>query len=194
MREMARLGLILMTMGLICAAALGFVNSQTKDRIAIQRELARQEAMNLVASSLGSGLTFDSIEVQGLSNPYPETGRTLSPVRVSSSGNPVGYVFTAYRKGYSSVIETLVAVDLEGTIAGSTILFQAETPGLGTRYTDPSWQARLVGQTSPALEKDGGEIAGVTGATVSGRAIVGSVADGIEALRAAGLFDEGGGL
>jgi Na+-translocating ferredoxin:NAD+ oxidoreductase subunit G len=191
-REMLKLGFILMAMSLICAAALGFVNSQTADRIAAQKEIARQEAMTLVSSYFGDSLTFDSLSVPGLANPYEETGRGLAPVEVMSGGTRVGYLFTAYRKGYSSVIETLVSVDISGTIRGSTILYQVETPGLGTKYADPAWLERLEGLDGQglALAKDGGAVDAVTGATVSGRAIVGSVSDGIEAMRAAGLFDE----
>jgi electron transport complex protein RnfG len=189
---MARLGLILMAMSLICAAALGFVNSQTEEKIAFQKELVRQEAMASVASSLGSDLTYDSLEVPGLANPFEETGRTLAPVEVLSGGTRVGYIFTAYRKGYSSVIETLVAVDMTGTIIGSSILYQMETPGLGTKYANPEWMAQLAGrdETTLSVSKDGGEVQAVTGATVSGRAIVYPVRDGIEAMRAAGLFTE----
>jgi len=188
---MLRLGLILMAMSLVCAAALGFVNSKTEAKIALQKELARQEAMNFVAASLGDSLSFDSLSVAGLANPYSETGRALAPVEVLSGRTRVGYLFTAYRKGYSSVIETLVAVDMTGTIRGGSVLYQAETPGLGTRYANPAWMDRISGrdETSLIVNKDGGEVQAVTGATVSGRAIVYSVRVGIEAMRAAGLFE-----
>jgi len=192
--DMTRLGLILMTMSLLCAAALGFVNDMTEERIALQRELARTEAMNLVAGPLGTGLSFDSLQVPGLANPYEETGRTLDVVGVSSGGTTVGYVFTASRKGYSSVIETLVALDTTGLVVGSTILYQSETPGLGTRYADSAWQARLAGLDGEGvrLTVDGGPVQAVTGATVSGRAVTGSVADGVAAIRQAGLLGGGG--
>ena len=39
MREMLKLGFILMAMSLLCAAALGYVNGQTEERIAAQRVL-----------------------------------------------------------------------------------------------------------------------------------------------------------
>lgn len=194
MREMLKLGLILMAMSLLCAAALGFVNGQTESLIAEQRELARAEAMNLVSSTLGDSLVFDSLQVPGLANPYAETGRELAVVEVRSGTSRVGFIFTAYRKGYSSVIETLVALDTRGVVAGSTILYQSETPGLGTRYSAPGWLGQLQGMdgASVALEKDGGQVSAVTGATVSGRAITGSVSDGVCALRDAGLFSGGG--
>ncbi len=196
MREMAKLGLILMAMSLLCAAALGYVNALTEDRIAQQKEMAMAAAMDAVSASLGDSLVFDSLAVPGLSNPYAETGRGLAVVEVLSGGTRVGYVFTAYRKGYSSIIETMVALDLTGTIVGSTILYQSETPGLGTRYAAPEWLEQLSGLdgSSVALSRDGGGVSAVTGATVSGRAITGSVADGVAAIREAGLFGDGGAI
>ena len=196
MREMAKLGLILMAMSLLCAAALGYVNALTRDRIARQKEMAVVAAMDAVSAPLGDSLVFDSLAVPGLSNPYAETGRSLAVVEVRAGGARVGYVFTAYRKGYSSVIETMVALDPAGTIVGATILYQSETPGLGTRYAAPEWLEQLSGLdgSSVALVRDGGGVSAVTGATVSGRAITGSVADGVSALRDAGLFRDGGAI
>lgn len=194
MREMLKLGFILMAMSLLCAAALGYVNGQTEERIAAQREQAKADAMLSISASLGDSLSFDSLAVPGLENPYAETGRDLAVVEVLSGGQRVGYVFTAYRKGYSSVVETMVALDTAGSVAGSTIIYQSETPGLGTRYASPDWLDQLTGLdgASVALERDGGEISAVTGATVTGRAVTGSVADGVAALGQAGLFGDGG--
>ncbi len=194
MREMLKLGFILMAMSLLCAAALGYVNGQTEDRIAAQREQAKAEAMLSISATLGDSLSFDSLAVPGLANPYEETGRELAVVEVLSGGTRVGYVFTAYRKGYSSVVETMVALDTAGTVAGSTIIYQSETPGLGTRYASQDWLAQMAGLdgAAVALERDGGEISAVTGATVTGRAVTGSVADGVAALGQAGLFGDGG--
>lgn len=194
MREMLKLGFILMAMSLLCAAALGYVNGQTEERIAAQREQAKADAMLSISASLGDSLSFDSLPVPGIENPYAETGRELAVVEVLSGGQRVGYVFTAYRKGYSSVVETMVALDTAGTVAGSTIIYQSETPGLGTRYASQDWLGQLTGLdgSSVALERDGGEISAVTGATVTGRAVTGSVADGVAALGQAGLFGDGG--
>ncbi len=195
MGEMARLGLVLMTISLVMAAALGFVNSRTAGLIAQQKEMERQAAMLEVASTLGDSLSFDSLAVEGLANPYEADGHVLAPVAVRSRGVVSGYLFTAYRRGYSSVIETLVCTDAAGIVVSSLVLNQQETPGLGTKTTEPGWIGQLAGHGPGMLvDKDGGDIAAVTGATVSSRAVVGSVAEGLAALEAAGLFSEGGAM
>jgi len=195
MPEMMKLGIVLMSVSLVAAVALGLVNGQTAPVIAVQKEMARQAAMTAIASSLspGDSLAFDSIEVEGLENPYAGVNEALEVVRVSAPPDPeaLGYLFLAYGKGYSSTIQTMVAVDLEGVVTGSIILYQGETPGLGANVAQPDRLiGRLAGLTGGEclLKKDGGTIDAMTGCTITSRAVVGSVADGLESMRGAGLF------
>ncbi|MEN8209477.1 MAG: hypothetical protein ABFR50_09515, partial [Candidatus Fermentibacteria bacterium] len=55
MAEMLKIGLVLMLVALVAAVALGFVNSRTAPIIAVQKELAKQSAMNEVAAALSPG-------------------------------------------------------------------------------------------------------------------------------------------
>ena len=153
------------------------------------------EAASVLAP--GDSLVFDSLCVQGLGNPYALVDQELQVVAVSSPGlGDLGYVFTAYGKGYSSVVQTLVCVDLTGTVAGSVVLYQQETPGLGANVVKPE---KLIGQFTGRvaagilLKKDGGEIDSITGSTITSRAVTNSVRLGIEAMGEAGLFDTGEG-
>jgi Na+-translocating ferredoxin:NAD+ oxidoreductase subunit G len=198
MAEMLKLGLVLMLVTLVAAVALGLVNSRTAPIIAEQKELEKQNAMTQVAGSLspGDSLAFDSISVEGLANPYAVSDNTLEVVRVSipPDTSRIGYLFIAYGKGYSSTIQTMVAVDMAGQVSGSTILYQQETPGLGANVVDP---AKLIDGFSgrPAagilLVKDGGEIDAMTGCTITSRAVTNSVREGLEAMDQAGLFMTG---
>ncbi|OPL17920.1 MAG: hypothetical protein AVO35_07095 [Candidatus Aegiribacteria sp. MLS_C] len=198
MAEMLKLGLVLMLVALVAAVALGLVNSRTAPIIAEQKEMEKQEAMRQVAGNLspGDSLRFDSLTVSGLPNPYYSVDSFLRVVKVSvppdTSG--VGYVFIAYGKGYSSTVQTMVAADMQGRIAGTTILYQQETPGLGANVTDPS---KLIGSFTGRgsvgilLAKDGGEIDAITGSTITSRAVTNSVREGLEAMEEAGLFAPG---
>ena len=78
----------------------------------------------------------------------------------------------------------MVGVDTTGAIVGVQVLSQQETPGLGARIEevkygekDPWFQRQFVGKSaaSVAVDKDGGEIQSVTGATISSRALSKSV-------------------
>lgn len=120
----------------------------------------------------------------------------------------VGRTFTAYGKGYSSTIETIVGVDPAGEISGIKITYQQETPGLGAKITEvssqntlwdviggrakdesevrPWFQAQFRGKSLDDLTvvKTSGEegILAVTGATISSEAVTGSVQRGLAML------------
>jgi len=195
MGEMIKLGAVLMLVALAAAVALGLVNSRTAPIIAVQKEMAKQAAMNQVAGNLspGDSLAFDSLTVTGLSNPYASSDQELKVVGVSVPPDPenIGYVFIAFGKGYSSTIQTMVAADMTGTVISSTILYQQETPGLGANVEDPEKLiASFDGRNAAGclLKQDGGTIDAMTGCTITSRAVTNSVRDGLEAMGEAGLF------
>ncbi len=192
---MLKVGLILMLVTLVAAMALGLVNSRTAPIIAIQKELAKQKAMTEVSASLspGDSLAFDSLSVAGLENPYASCDNTLSVVRISvpPDTSRIGYVFIAYGKGYSSTVQTMVAVELDGSISNTTILYQQETPGLGANIVIPSKLIeKFYGLTASEclLTKDGGGIDAMTGCTITSRTVTNSIRNGLEAMSEAGLF------
>ena len=97
----------------------------------------------------------------------------------------IGYAFLCLSQGYSSTIRTLVGIDSSGSILAMTVLFQEETPGLGTRCQEvrpdeavPWWQAQFSDLSAPdlAVDKDGGPIESITGATITSRAITDGIA------------------
>ncbi|MCK5063683.1 MAG: RnfABCDGE type electron transport complex subunit G [Candidatus Fermentibacteraceae bacterium] len=195
MTEMLKLGLVLMLVALIAAVALGLVNSRTAPIIEIQQELAKQNAMSEVASSLmpDDSLAFDSLSISDLENPYASCDELLQVVKVymPPDTSRIGYVFIAYGKGYSSTLQTMVATRMDGRIAGTIILFQQETPGLGANIVKPAKLiGHLTGMTAQEclLKKDGGAIDAMTGCTITSRAVVNSVRQGLEDMDGAGLF------
>jgi len=84
-------------------------------------------------------------------------------------------VLPVYGVGYQSMIRAYLALrgDLN-TIAALSIYDQGETPGLGSRITDPDWMARWSGKE--ATNAAGGEI---TITVVRGTAAGASEVDGI---------------
>ena len=119
-----------------------------------------------------------------------------------------GYTFTAYGKGYSSTIETIVGVVPDGSISGIKIVEQKETPGLGAKVQEVAsrntlwaviagrgvdeagalpWfqeQYRYLRTDDLRVVKSPGEdgILAITGATISSDAVTGSVRSGIAML------------
>jgi len=86
--------------------------------------------------------------------------------------------------GYNGAIKIIVGVQHNGTISGTRVLAQNETPGLGDkidlRITD--WILSFTGKTVTKenegqwkVRKDGGQFDQFTGATITPRAVVKSV-------------------
>ncbi len=183
MKDIFKLGSILMLITTIAATALAAVYSVTKPRI----ELKKQEALNAAKSIALPGADLKAIyEVKKNNNKLYYTGYTDT-----SKSNLVGYAFLTSGKGYSSDIESIVGVDSAGNIIGIQVLSQTETPGLGTRieeikYGDSlTWvQKQFIDKSTKnlAVDKDGGEIQSVTGATISSRAVTKSIVAGYEDL------------
>lgn len=97
-------------------------------------------------------------------------------------GKPVGYaVETFTNNGFSGLITLMVGFLPDGTIQGIQVLSHAETPGLGSKMTEPDnvLTASFVGN-SPAnlkmsVRKDGGDIDAITASTITSRAYVEAV-------------------
>ena len=66
------------------------------------------------------------------------------------------------------------------------IVSQAETPGLGAKCTEPGFAEKYTGLGKEQLlvDKDGGTIKSITGATISTRAITESIKSAVEILSA----------
>lgn len=184
MKEILKLGAILLLVTTVAGAALSMVNVITKPRIEEQKRLATQRALNLALP----GVEPDAIE------PVTEDDEISYYIGYKSEDKQevAGIAFVAKGPGYSSVIETMVGVDTTGKIIGIKIIDQKETPGLGTkieevRYGESgSWFQQQFENRSPeqlAVDKDGGDIKSVTGATISSRTVANSIKQGFAELK-----------
>lgn len=105
--------------------------------------------------------------------------------RARLQGAPVAAIFTVIAPdGYSGNIEMLVAVNIDGSLAGVRVVSHRETPGLGDgiELRKSDWILGFSGRSlhSPesaqwAVKKDGGEFDQFTGATITPRAVVKAV-------------------
>ncbi len=101
------------------------------------------------------------------------------------NGKPIAVILPAIAPdGYAGKIELLVGIYADGTLAGVRATQHKETPGLGdkidTKVSDWILQFRGKSLIDPAPEdwgvkRDGGQFDQFTGATITPRAVVGSV-------------------
>ena len=156
----------------ICAVLLGLVNNITAGPIAAANEAATNAAMEAV-------LPADSYEQ------VEYTGGNALVTAVYKAGD-AGYVVQVAPSGFGGNLDVMVGVGADGTCTGVSIISHAETSGLGANATKEDFRAQFVGKANVAVTKDGGDIAALTGATITSRAVCDGVNAAIEAAASVG--------
>ncbi len=179
MKDMVKLGVVLMLFAGIFAGILAFVNGQTQPIIAANAEAEQQLAyLEVLAGEEYLDVTEDSASLmQGLS--------TANKVVLVKGENDVevGYIIGVAPRGYSSNLVTLVGINEAGEVAAVKVVSQNETPGLGTHVQDAWFQDQFKGLTADdniAVKKDGGELDAITASTISSRAVAVGVAEAVK--------------
>ena len=161
MREMARYGFILALICVVAAGLLGTVNKLTGPKILAaaltEEQAAFKEVMPLAVkfSAVKSAADKEVLYYKAFDN----------------QEKLIGFVFKASGKGYSSVIETLAGIFLDGKISAIKIISLNETPGLGMRVTED----KFTGQFHQKNSLDLLGVEAIAGATISSRTVMKSV-------------------
>jgi Na+-translocating ferredoxin:NAD+ oxidoreductase subunit G len=103
----------------------------------------------------------------------------------------IGYIVQSFGKGYSSYINTFIAIDKDFKVIKVKILDQKETPGLGDVIEEDDFTNRLIGKDVEHLkavktenEVQKGYVQAVTGATISSRALTDdAVRNGVDFIK-----------
>jgi len=123
----------------------------------------------------------------------PMDGATLLVYRARRANQVTAVAFESVRKGCSGDIRVLLGIDQNGKLLGVRVLKHTETPGLGDKIevTRSDWITRFTGlslgnppEAQWAVKKDGGPFDQFAGATITPRAVVGSIRDGLRLIAA----------
>ncbi len=163
MRDMVKMGLILLLITAVSGLVLGVTNSMTEG-IIMERALENDRAS--LEELLGEADSFEPVEGAEIDN--------VSMVRDVFAGREgdtvIGYAIKLAPNGYGGEIEMMVGITND-EISGVEILSQTETPGLGSKITEPDYTDRFSG-----LSADGDvSVDAISGATVSSDAVVNGV-------------------
>ncbi len=165
-----RLVLVLFLIAAITALLLGLTNYVTHDRI----EALKAEKTAAAMQEVLPAASYEPVDYAGAD------GRILG-IQKAAGG---GYVVSVKVPGSQDMIEMLVGVDGGGKVSGVAIVEMAETAGLGANAAKADWRAQFVGASGPvAVDKDGGDIDALTGATVTSRAVAGGVNAALDAVK-----------
>lgn len=153
----------------VAAALVAWVYLETKPRIDLEEQrrliLARKEVLPQASKFEEKNLSEKETYVQG----YDENDK------------PIGRITEAKKRGYAAMIRVLVGVDNSNKVTKVKILDQTETPGLGAKIEEEKFLNQFPGKTIEELKlkKNKGTIDAVTGATISSRALVDGVREGL---------------
>jgi len=182
--SMTKNGAILTAFALITTGTVALTHSLTAERIEEQekQQLAEQLQQVLDAHHYDNQLYKDCVVI---------TDERLGPrpeqiiYRAYKDNKPYALVMRHVTpSGYSGDINLLTAVFANGEIAGVRVTKHEETPGLGDKVEvkKSDWITLFKGQSVLseddsrwAVKKDGGQFDQFTGATITPRAVVGSV-------------------
>ncbi len=179
---------------IVTAGSIGIAQFMTKDRIEKNVQIAQAKALHEIVpkNSYDNDLLNDTISLTHDDVHTHLNVRLLGPI----SEDAVAYVARKNGKahtvilpvtapdGYTTNIDMIVGIKLDGTLAGVRVIDHKETPGLGDKIeaNKNPWILQFPGLSllKPeekfwAVKKDGGEFDQFTGATITPRAIVRSV-------------------
>jgi len=174
MKYYLKLGLMLLLITSIASGILALLNTKTEPIIENNQ---RKEAEAARKEVLPEATTFKEVKA----------GDFSYYVGKDANGKIVGYTFIAAKFGYSSEVQTMVGVRPDLTINNIKIIFQSETPGLGANCMKPDFAPKFQNRKLDELkvDKDGGPIKSMTGATITTRAVTNSIKEALSKLKKA---------
>lgn len=171
-------GLVLLVVGILAAAALGFTNEITKEQIEAQREAARNAAMSAIIPE-ASG--FEATE-----DPKFFWAK-------DADGGVIGAIVFTYPNGFGGPVEVITGVGVDGTVKGVRMGNHSETPDLGSRAKNPEFYEQYAGLSTEEEivvikigSPVGNQIHAISGATVTSNAMTAGVMEAIEIFKQKG--------
>ena len=187
MNNLPRLVIVLTLITAGAGLVLSLVEAVTREPIAEQRRLETLRALQAVLPPSDNEPDQDTVQlVSGKDRRGRDVMRTFYRGRQKGTLSGVAFKVVA-PDGYSGDINIMVGIDSSGTVSGIEILSYNETPGLGDKITQPFFKDIFPGKNLDnadwRVKKDGGEFDQITGATISPRAVVSAVRQGLEFYR-----------
>ncbi|NOH85020.1 electron transport complex subunit RsxG [Vibrio sp. 03-59-1] len=178
-----------LTLAIFACASTGLVavtQYLTKDAIQQQEEAQLLSVLNqVIPPALHDNELYRSCTL--VNDPALGTNQSMPAYIATLNGKPSAIAIEAIApNGYNGAIKLIVGIKADGSITGTRVLSHQETPGLGDKV-DLRVSDWILGFTGKKLteqnesdwkvRKDGGQFDQFTGATITPRAVVGSVKD-----------------
>ncbi len=157
----------------VSGGVLGLVYNATKDPIAAAETAKKTEAIKNVLPEFNElKETMVKSALEDVEIPFY--------LAYDANNNFIGAaVETFTSKGFSGNISLMVGILADGTVNNISVLQHAETPGLGSKMSEPSFKDQFNNKNSTSfnfnVKKDGGDVDAITAATISSRAFCDAV-------------------
>ncbi len=161
------IGLKLLLVAAVVAGIVSFVNAKTAS---VATENINREKNKAIAE------IFDNQPIEATEQDGIYT--------VSLNGKIIGYCLESTSSGFGGDMELMVGYDADAKLRGVRVISHSETPGLGARVCDNEEDAlsRYAGKSGVLTwNKD---IDGISGATISSKAVLAGVNQATEKLLA----------
>ncbi|MDY0098349.1 MAG: RnfABCDGE type electron transport complex subunit G [Bacteroidales bacterium] len=180
------MALSLTLIAMVAATCLGFVYELTKKPIELSNLNKKLAAIREVVPEFTNNPNNEMFRL-----PTGE-GDSLDIYPAKKDNTVVGYAVNTYTtKGFSGTITLMAGFKPDGTIINITVLEHKETPGLGTKMTEPSFKDQFMDKNPVEYElkvkKDGGPVDAITAATISSRAYCDAVQRAYNTLKNGGI-------
>lgn len=164
-KDIFKITLNLVIVYLIGGFILAFVYANASPKIFRNNEKAEQDALKILIP----GADFMKLGDWTIHDKHAKY------FEAQKGGETVGYIIQSFGKGYSSYINTFIAVDKDFRVQKINILGHGETPGLGDEIETDSFKDQFTGKDIDHLKVLKTEtkeyIQAISGATISTRAV-----------------------
>ena len=188
--KMAYHPILLGGIALVAGIMLVLADAGTRDAIAErQAEDLRASLTQVVRADIHDNNLLDDTLVLHAPLEFADAETGITFYRARMKGEVVAAAFKVVGMGYSGAIDIMMCVNSDGSIMGVRVISHAETPGLGDKIeaAKSDWIERFSGLSLAnrnarqwAVKKDGGEFDQFSGATITPRAVVRAVHNGLK--------------
>lgn len=177
MKENIKLGLILALITAIAGLLLGFAYENTKDVIAQNGKLSKEQISIIMPGA---------DKVREIPVSIIEGSNVKEVYEAYRGGEHAGYLIKVTTKGFHGDIGLLVGITSDDKLSGVKVLSHSETPGVGSKIEKESFTDKFKDKSIKTALKlvklpssSDSEIAAVSGATVSSTAVNSGVNEAI---------------
>ena len=167
---------IMTAVAIISAAAVTYVYQLTLPAVTENLKKAEVEAISDIF-----GDEFDNNPIaEKTAVPMKKGIKELNIYPLRKQGMIYAIAVKSYtNKGFGGELEIMTGFYINGTMAGYKVLNHKETPGLGSKIMENEFMSQFIGLKIEGgklkLRKDGGQIDGITSATISSKALLDAV-------------------